>query len=283
MISSSSSLGGGTKLMFNLGKKLTNDFRLFYAIPKNNNFLDFLSLDNHIKISERKIIFEDLFRLKNFIRENSIDIIHAHGKGAGAIARLIKFFVKIPLIYTFHGIHLKCHNYFQRSIYILYEFLLGWIDSNKILVSKSEEKFAKESQIYLGKKAIVINNGVPNMPIKGSFKVENSNYPFFESSKTKVISVCRFVAQKNIQDILKIASNLPEINFIIVGDGPQWKELNNWILEKSLQNIFLLGKKLASIASIASANNLSGLPADPVITIVLLSSNSSIKISIFEK
>ena len=38
MISSSSSLGGGTKHMFSLGKNLRNDYKIFYAIPKNNVF-----------------------------------------------------------------------------------------------------------------------------------------------------------------------------------------------------------------------------------------------------
>ena len=38
MISSSSSLGGGTKHMFTLGQNLNNEFNTFYGIPKNCNF-----------------------------------------------------------------------------------------------------------------------------------------------------------------------------------------------------------------------------------------------------
>ena len=41
MISSSSSLGGGTKNMFELGEDLNNKFCVYYAIPKNDNFLNF--------------------------------------------------------------------------------------------------------------------------------------------------------------------------------------------------------------------------------------------------
>ena len=43
MISSSSSLGGGTKHMFSLGEKINNDIKVFYALPKNKNFFVYLN------------------------------------------------------------------------------------------------------------------------------------------------------------------------------------------------------------------------------------------------
>lgn len=243
MISSSSSLGGGVKQMYTLGKNLSSDFQIFYAIPKNNNFDNDLNYENHIEISERKIKLKDILKLNNYIKKNSIDLIHAHGKGAGVLARILKLISKKTLIYTFHGIHLKCHKFHKRIIYILYEFLLGWIDSKKILVSKSEKKYAQISKIYLGKKAVVINNGVSNMLQKDSLKVNNYKNQIFQLTSTNVITICRFVGQKNIKEILKIASFLKGINFHIIGDGPLWKEINNLMLEKKLKNVFLLGKK----------------------------------------
>ena len=145
MISSNSSLGGGTKHMFMLGENLKNDFNIFYAMPKNYIFRNYLNEENFIEISERRISVSDILKLKNFIFLKSIDIIHAHGKGAGALSRILKLLTKKSLIYTFHGIHLKCHNLPKRFIYIFYEYLTGWIDSKKILVSKSEKIYAINS------------------------------------------------------------------------------------------------------------------------------------------
>ena len=139
MISSSSSLGGGTKHMFMLGENLDSEFNVFYGIPKNSNFENHLEPNIHIEISERKLSFIDIFKLIVFIKSKSIDIIHAHGKGAGIISRILKIFTFRPLIYTFHGIHLKCHSRLMRITYIIYEFLLGGLDSIKILVSESEK------------------------------------------------------------------------------------------------------------------------------------------------
>ena len=134
MISSSSDLGGGTKHMFMLGRNLNRQFKIFYAVPQNSNFMKDFNSENHIEISERRLSFKDIIKLKKFIKLNSIDIIHSHGKGAGAIGRFVRILVNKPLIYTFHGIHLKCHNWNRRLMYLIYEFLLGWIYSRKILV-----------------------------------------------------------------------------------------------------------------------------------------------------
>ncbi len=240
MISSSSTLGGGTKHMFDLGKKLNYEFKVFYAIPKNNNFQNFLSSSNHIFICEREINFVDIINLREFIYANSIDIIHSHGKGAGVLGRILRIFVKKPLVYTFHGIHLKCHSCLIRLIYKIYEFSLGWIDSVKVLVSKSEKNYAIKNNVYIGNKSVIINNGVLNKQIKEyklfTKQLENLN-------RTNVISICRFVSQKNIEEILQIAQKLTNINFSIIGDGPLWKEINALLKSKKLNNVYLLGEK----------------------------------------
>ena len=240
MISSSSELGGGTKHMFFLGESLNNQFNIFYALPKNNDFSRYQNKDNYIDISERRLSIYDIFNLKNYVQSKSIDIIHAHGKGAGLIARILKLLINKPLVYTFHGIHLECHGFLKRIIYVSYEFIMGWIDSSKILVSKSEKEFAKISKIYLGEKAVIINNGVSNKKIKKSpGLIINNN----KSKDFRVISICRFVEQKNIKEILEIATHLPEIKFFIIGDGILWDEINFLIKDLKINNVFLLGKK----------------------------------------
>ena len=243
MISSSSSLGGGTKHMFSLGRNLNSEFNVFYGIPKNCNFENYLDRNNHIEISERKLNFIDILNLIIFIKSKSIDIIHAHGKGAGLISRILKIFTWRPLIYTFHGIHLKCHSSLMRLIYVLYEFFLGGLDSFKILVSESEKDYALKSNIYLGNKYKVIKNGVKNMLRKDYEENNNLTNKNLESKRIKVISVCRFVNQKNIKDTLKIAEMIKSVDFYIIGDGPLWKEIKDIISEKKISNVNLLGEK----------------------------------------
>lgn len=254
MISSTSKLGGGTKLMFSLGEKLDNKFNIFYAIPENEIFSKHLNSKNHLNISERKINLRDIINLRNFINSNSIDIIHAHGKGAGAISRIAACFLSKPLIYTFHGIHLKCHSWWKRSIYIFYEYLFGRIDSTKVLVSKSEKIYAENSKIYLGNYPIIINNGVSNMPFKNSIQLKNNEKDSHDINKIKVITVCRFVKQKNIKDTLKIANYLPNLEFLIIGDGPEWSKIKLQISEENIKNVNLLGQKNNVIEDLYSSD-----------------------------
>ena len=170
MISSTSKLGGGTKHMFILGEKIKSDYKVFYAIPKSNDFSNHLNDANHFPITERKVNFSEILKLRKFIQMQSIDIIHAHGKGAGLIARLSTIFQNKKIIYTFHGIHLKCHNLISKNIYVVYEFLMGRIDSHKIFVSKSEKDYAKFSKIYIGRNNSVISNGGEVRDIKITLK-----------------------------------------------------------------------------------------------------------------
>ncbi len=243
MVSSSSQLGGGTNHMFSLGKNLNKNFEVFYALPNNKNFSELLNSRNHIAISERKINLLDIYKINKFINKNSIDIIHAHGKGAGLISRCTNFFSKKILIYTFHGIHYECNNLIIKKIYILYERIMGKLDNFKILVSNSERKFAESLNLYLGNNFSIISNGVADRKIK-NFSIDY--YPKEEklnNKKLEVISVCRFVEQKNISEIIKIAMKLPDINFTIVGEGDLWHKINDLVSKLNLKNVFLIGRK----------------------------------------
>ena len=129
LISASGKTGGGPSHIFLLRKLLSDKFDFYLAMPnfkaKNKQFQS----DKYLEIAERKILLMDIIRLVIFFRKNSIDIIHAHGKGAGLIARIIKIFLNKPLIYTFHGIHTTCLNRLKKYLYILYEKLTGWLDA----------------------------------------------------------------------------------------------------------------------------------------------------------
>ena len=130
MISSSSKTGGGPSHIFLLKKLIYKDFNIFYAMPNSENLRKYIHKKNFVPISERKISLIDIFRLIIFFRNNSVDIIHAHGKGASVIGRILKLLTGKKLIYTFHGIHTDCLNLRQKLLYIWYEKLFGWL--NKI-------------------------------------------------------------------------------------------------------------------------------------------------------
>ena len=158
MISSTAKVGGGPNNMFSIGKNLNKDFDIFYALP-NEEKLSFLVPKNKILfISERKILLKDIFSLVKFINKNSIEIIHAHGKGASVLARILVFMMKKKLVFTYHGIHLECHSKVIQLLYLIYENLTGFLDKYKVFVSHSEMLYAKKVKIFFGNNFRIINN-----------------------------------------------------------------------------------------------------------------------------
>ncbi len=243
LISASGKTGGGPSHIFLLKDILKEKYDFYLAMPKiypkNKNF-DFI---NYLEIAERKLLPIDILRLILFSRKNSIDIIHAHGKGAGIIARIIKIFLQKPLIYTFHGIHTNCMNRFNKYLYILYENITGWLDDEKVFVSLSEKMQAINLRIFIGKNNMIINNFTKEMQrIKIDTKKSNLKIGI-RNQKKNIISICRLVDQKNIFEIFNIARNLPIYNFIILGDGYLYSKAIDFLNKKNINNVYLLGNK----------------------------------------
>jgi len=243
LISASSKTGGGPSHIFHLKDILKDEYDFYLAMPKiypkNKN----LYFKNYLEIAERKLSLIDIFRLILFSRKNSIDIIHAHGKGAGIIARIIKIFLNKPLIYTFHGIHTNCMNRFNKYLYILYENITGWLDEEKVFVSLSEKMQAINLKIFIGKNNIIINNSTKKMHRINWDAKKNNLKIGIRNKKKNIISICRFVDQKNIFEIFKIAQKLQFYNFIVLGDGYLFDKAKIFLKSKDIKNVYLFGNK----------------------------------------
>ncbi len=243
LISASGKTGGGPSHILLLKELLEDKFDFYLAMPSFNYNHKKFDSNKYLEIAERKIILMDIIRLIIFFRKNSIDIIHAHGKGAGLIGRIIKIFLNKPLIYSFHGIHTTCLNRLKKNLYILYENLTGWLDNEKVFVSLSEKLQAKNLKIFIGRHTRIINNSSKKM-IRNEFNRKNKNYKIgIKNTKKNIISICRLVDQKNIFEIFEIARNLKNYNFIVLGNGYLFDKAKNYIKLKKIKNVYLLGNK----------------------------------------
>tara|TARA_Y100001933_G_scaffold261785_1_gene317333 strand:+ start:1409 stop:2500 length:1092 start_codon:yes stop_codon:yes gene_type:complete len=242
-ISSSSKIGGGPSHIFLLSNLLEDNFDFYFSMPSIQDKSKNIDKKKYLEISERKISLIDILRLITFVKRNKINIIHAHGKGAGLIGRIIKIFVQKPLIYTFHGIHTDCYSKINKILYIIYENITGWIDNEKIFVSCSEKNQAKNLRIIIGNNYRIINNSTKNMDIKQNYFQNNNRVFGIDNNKKNIISVCRLVDQKNIFEIFKIARNLNIYNFIVLGEGYLIDKAKNYIKKNNIKNVYLLGNK----------------------------------------
>ena len=243
-ISSSAKTGGGPSHIFLLRNLLEDNFDFYLAMPSIKDSQKIIYFKKYLEISERKISLLDVLRLIIFVRKNRINIIHTHGKCAGVIGRIIKIFVRKPLIHTFHGIHTGCLNKLNKFLYIIYENMTGWLVDEKIFVSLSEKNQARNLKIIIGKNYRIINNSKIKKNIREISLKKNNKLIGINNKKISIISICRLVDQKNIFEIFKIAKCLNIYNFIVLGDGYLMEKAKDYLNKNNIKNVYLLGNKI---------------------------------------
>lgn len=228
LIISSTEFGGGTKHINEIKSHLDKKLDIYLAAP--SNCLD-IPNDNYLKISQSKYTIRDIFKLNQFVKKSSVKIIHSHGRGAALITRSLKLLnFNITHIYTLHGVHTNFQSNFIYYLYIYYEAVLGSFDSTRIFVSDSE-KFEYMSIWGYSRKNIVIYNGLKGVQTR-TVQFE----PFFD-----VGVLTRMHPQKNLSEFLSIAKSLPNLKFVIAGDGPEKHILEKYAQDKSLKNVTFMG------------------------------------------
>ena len=246
-ISSTGETGGGPVQISLLIDNLIDKINFHLVCPKENCFSKYISKVSSVHflyIKERQLSLIDYIQILIYLKKNPVDLIHSHGKGAGAIGRLVALLSRKPHLYTFHGIHTLNYSLFYRYIYVFYENLFGQIDRKKIFVSNSEKSQAIKNGIRIKNNYLVINNGVKDyIKTKDDEKIKKKILKKYSlnNKKNKVISVCRLVKQKNIFEIIKIAKICKDYTFIIIGDGPLYEQIIHFINYEKIKNVILTG------------------------------------------
>ena len=244
LISASGKTGGGPSHIFLLKELLKEEFDFYLAMPNFNSKSNIIDNKKYLNISERKISFSEIIKLIIFCRTNSINVIHAHGKGAGLIARIIKIFLNKPLIYTFHGIHTLCLSRLNKFLYVFYENITDWLIDEKVFVSLSEKMQTIYLKIFIGKNNCIINNSTKEKR-RIEFNQNKNNLNIgIKNNKKNIISICRLIDQKNIFEIFKIAKNLEIYNFIVLGDGYLFEKAKIYLRNNNIKNVYLVGNSI---------------------------------------
>ncbi|MGB9821347.1 MAG: glycosyltransferase family 4 protein [Pseudothermotoga sp.] len=173
-------------------------------------------------IDNAKLIREYVHRIESMLGDFQFDLIHAHGMSvipAGEIAYLLARKHNKPFVVTLHGsdVNLLMPKRKQRYTEILEDA------SKCIFVSKALLEKAK-SFGYSGKNAVVIPNGYDPEIFKQMDKEqirrelgihkENTHYVGFVGN---LIPIKR--ADKLPEIFESVVKNIPNVRFIIVGDG----------------------------------------------------------------
>ena len=186
-----------------------------------------------------------IFLLRKLIDKYQINILHCHDYKSDVIGFLTSKFCRIKLISTYHGwtsVNVKVK---------LYEFLDKMVIKkfNKIIaVSKKSEKFLKDIGIP-EKKLIVVENAIDQAYFQNKESAENFKESLAIPEDYSIVSyVGRLSPEKGlkyfIEAIPEVLKAAPLTKFLIVGDGPLKKELEDLAISLNIEkNVIFTGRR----------------------------------------
>lgn len=241
IITARADFGGGPEHIFRLIQKLKDNIDFYIACPDDypykKKYSELVTGSKIILIPHRKFILKELFKLKKFIKEKEIHLIHSHGKGAGIYSRLLSFLTSVPSVHTFHGIHIGNYNSIQKFIYLLLEKFLSRFTKRFISVSKSEFQKAVNTGITKKSKIVIIENAV----LVPQNVISDDN---FYTEKKNIVTMTRSDYAKNslllipVFEKLKTLININEFEMTVLGSGEEEGKLKEKSQSHGLANIF---------------------------------------------
>lgn len=220
MISGRADFGGGPEHVYQLSKAVGSRASIYVACPREEpywtRFMQLLGADSLREIPHRRFSAGALLGLARFIRDEQVEIIHAHGRAAGIYGRLAALLTGRRCCYTPHG---GTPVQSPKTLcYAAIEWLLSVVTSKIIAVSATEGD-ALRSLCSRPAQLEVIPNGV-DIPARATARIDRGDAP------TRVLHATRFVYQKNslllvnILDSLRQSGDLNAFQFVVLGNRP---------------------------------------------------------------
>lgn len=159
-------------------------------------------------------------KIKRIAKEIQPDIIHLHSSKAGTLGRWAFNGYKIPILYTPHGYSFLMSNQskLKRIIYKMIEALSAKRYCTTVSCSRSEH----EETLKLTKRAVYVDNSINMIQLQkliDSIDIEEKKQPF------TVFTLGRICSQKNPALFNTIATMMPDIHFLWIGDGELREQL----------------------------------------------------------
>jgi len=225
-----------------------------------------------VPLPMRKILWntQSIASLMRLIRRQNIDIVHVHSQEAGLLVRVLARAAGAKvIIYTPQCTNIRHLRWFwlYRSI----EKILSYITDTIISVNETDRIRIIRWGIP-SSKVITIKNGIDLNSFKEPINVEKMKQMLgLDEKRPVVMQVGRLSDQKNPLTFVKgaslVAGEHPDVQFVLVGDGPLKDEVEAYIQELGMnRHMRCLGwqdnaYKLIAIADIISlTSRWEGLP-----------------------
>ncbi len=261
-------LGGAQKQLLSLIDHLNKEkFRLFLFTAKDGLLIPEASSINGLTIKKSRWLERPISPLKDllalieiylFIKKNNIGIVHTHSSKAGILGRLAARLTKVKIIV--HTVHGWSFNDYQpngeRLFFIWLERLSAQFTDKLIVVSNYDKQKGLDNRIGKENQYSLIRYGIEY----AEFGIKDQNIRRELGINTNDLVVCMvscFKPQKSPQDFIRLAflvnKALPDVRFLLVGDGILRKKIERLIRKFNLEKQVTLTGWRRDIPRILSA------------------------------
>lgn len=235
--------GGAERMAVNYANALSDriDFSGLIVTRKEGSLLNQVNNKvSYLFLNKKGVIdFKALLKLRKFVTENKVELIHAHSTS---------FFLAFLLKLSCPSLKLIWHDHYGDSEFLskrpssvlrmTLPFFKGIIAVNQNLKNWAEQKIHFKNVVYL-----------PNFPSKENEVSENTVLKGIQGKR--IVSLANLRAQKNHFLLLEVAKKLqlshPEWTFHLVGkdfEDDYSKQIKNLILNFNLENhVFIYGSR----------------------------------------
>lgn len=208
------------------------------------------------RIPHRRLDFLRASKLALYALRNDIQIIHAHGKGAGIYARIVSALTGIAGVHTAHGLHVGTYGWLSRRMYAFYENITSHWVNHLIHVSREEHELVRDLKIWQGVPASIITNGVGchDAATIQDLRMKARSRLGIPNGQPATATISRFDYQKNMCDAYSIAKSMPNTFFFWIGTGEAAAELEARAASDGVSNLRFLGPLEDPLAALAAAD-----------------------------
>jgi glycosyltransferase involved in cell wall biosynthesis len=221
-----------------------------------------------------------LWELVKLFRKIKPDILHLNSSKASALGAIAGKLVKIKkIIYTVHGLVLNEPLALHKKIFYLFsEWLSAKFKNQLICVSQFDKESLLKHKIAKAQKITVIYNGIDldnlkfftkneareklSLIIQHKLLISNYQLPI---SNYLIGTIANFYPTKGLTYLIEAAKQslaiLPDLKFIIIGDGPERRKLTELISKYKLEQNVLLTGNLPQASQYLKAFDLFVLPS----------------------
>lgn len=239
-------IGGIASYVYNQAKTLGDRAVVYAPIYKNKDQKD----EETFRVYRKKPYFwlwprwfRMFFQIIKIIKQENIEQIYVHHiLPVGYVAWLMKKIKKIPYTVFFHGTDVEMsHRNFVKKIQT--KWVCGQAETLVFNSDFLKNKFLKNQEKLTDKKIIIL------YPSPGEIFLQNPDKNEVESlrrqlaldGKKVILTVARFTDGKGYPHLLRllpqIIEKVPNLVWLIIGDGPKKEEIVKGVQAKSLQNV----------------------------------------------